>query len=516
MRKIAALLFTPVLILAIGATSAKIFAAQTVNSGVRSPATEECVGCHLAVSPGIVAEWEKSRHARTTPREAGKTTGLERKLSSEKVPEKLLDYAVGCSECHTMNYDGHKDTFEHNGYNVHMVVTPADCATCHATEADQYSQNLMSHAHGNLVRNSLYQELMESVNGIQSFADGKISTRPSDAETNADSCLVCHGTAIEIAGSVSRDSDFGRMTFPVLSGWPNQGVGRLNLDGSQGSCSACHSRHQFAIEVARKPHTCSECHKGPDVPAYKVYEVSKHGNIYSSLHKDWDFNRVPWTLGKDFSAPTCAVCHASLVVNEEGAVIATRSHQMSDRLPWRIFGLIYAHPHPLSPDLTNINNKAGLPLPTELTGESVQQFLIGAAEQEKRQNTMQAICLACHGSSWVNGHWARFENTIKTTNEMTLTATRILETAWVQGLAKGREQNDSLFNEPIEKKWVEQWMFYANSTRFSSAMCGGDYGVFDNGRWYLSKNIADMAEWLEMRTAHAKLTTAEMGPRSEE
>ncbi len=500
MRKIA-LLMIPVVWLMQWVTCDHVTEAKSPSSAAISPATEECIGCHLAVSPGIVTEWEKSRHAQTNPREAQKKTGLENKLSSEKVPEKLLDYAVGCSECHTMNYDKHKDTFDHNGYDVHIVVTPSDCATCHTTEAKQYSQNMMSHAYGNLVHNSLYQDLVESVNGIQSFADMKVSTRPSDPETNADSCLFCHGTAVEVTGSVLRETDFGQMTFPVLAGWPNQGVGRLNPDGSQGSCAACHARHQFSLEVARKPYTCSECHKGPDVPAYKVYEVSKHGNIYSSLQKDWDFKSVPWTLGRDFTAPTCAACHASLLVDEEGAVIANRSHQMSDRLPWRIFGLIYAHPHPISADLTNIKNKAGLPLPTELTGEPVQEFLINAEEQQKRQKTMQAICLTCHGSSWVNGHWARLENTIKTTNEMTLTATRILMAAWDQGLAKGLGQNDSIFNEAIEKKWVEQWLFYANSTRFSSAMCGGDYGVFDNGRWFLSKNIRDMMDWLEIRTA---------------
>ena len=30
------------------------------------------------------------------------------------------------------------------------------------------------------------------------------------------------------------------------STWPNTGIGRLNLDGSLGSCSACHSRHDFS------------------------------------------------------------------------------------------------------------------------------------------------------------------------------------------------------------------------------------------------------------------------------
>jgi hydroxylamine dehydrogenase len=41
-------------------------------------------------------------------------------------------------------------------------------------------------------------------------------------------------------------------------------------------------------------------------------------------------------------------------------------------------------------------------------------------------------------------------------------------------------------------------LFFANSTRMSSAMLGTDYGVFDNGRWYMAKNIAEMHTWLKM------------------
>ncbi len=73
---------------------------------------------------------------------------------------------------------------------------------------------------------------------------------------------------MEVKGLKSRETSQGEMSFPVLTGWPSQGVGRVNPDGSLGSCSACHSRHGFSIEVARKPYACSKCHKGPDVPAY--------------------------------------------------------------------------------------------------------------------------------------------------------------------------------------------------------------------------------------------------------
>jgi hypothetical protein len=162
-------------------------------------------------------------------------------------------------------------------------------------------------------------------------------------------------------------------------------------------------------------------------------------------------------------------------------------------------GLIYAHPHPKSPDTTVIKNSAGLPLPTELTGEPVAGYLIGGEEQERRRKALQRVCLSCHGYAWVQGHWNRFENTLETTNEMTLTATKIMLTAWEEGLAHGLAQSDSIFNEALEKKWVEQWLFFANSTRFASAMVGADYGVFANGRWYMSKNIQEMTDWLEFK-----------------
>jgi hypothetical protein len=327
----------------------------------------------------------------------------------------------------------------------------------------------------------------------------KTTQKAPDAETDAASCFFCHGTVVEVKGTITRDTAHGEMSFPVLSGWPNQGVGRVNPDGSLGSCAACHTRHQFSIEMARKPYTCSECHKGPDVPAYKVYSISKHGNIYSAVGKAWNFKAVPWTVGKDFTAPTCATCHVSLVVSEAGKVLAERTHQVSDRLPWRIFGLIYAHAHPDSPDTTIIKNKAGLPLPTELTGEPVTAFLIDTKEQKKREKTMQGVCRACHSQGWVDGHFARFERAIKTTNEMTLTATKVLLSAWGKGVAKGLAQKDSIFNEAIEKKWVEQWLFFANSTRFASAMGEADYGSFANGRWHMTKNIEEMVDWLEFK-----------------
>ena len=466
-----------------------------------SDATSECIECHAIIHPGIVEDWNRSRHAKTTTAQAMKAEELKRLVSSSDVPAQLAAVAVGCAECHSLRPSKHADTFDHNGHDIHTVVSPDDCATCHSVEVSQYSRNLMSHAHKNLAGNELYRQLKTSIIGRSKPHGNRILFESADPLTEADACFYCHGTKLKLNGSEIRDTELaGELEFPVIEGWPNQGVGRINLDGSMGSCSACHTRHTFSIEMARGPYTCKECHVGPDVPAFPVYAASKHGNIHATMNKDWNFKEVPWTVGKDFTAPTCGACHVSLLVDGEGMVIAERSHQMNNRLPWRIYGLIYAHPHSLSPDTTVIRNKSGLPLPTDLDGTFASKFLIGEDEMQKRAATMQNVCLSCHSTSWVTGHWKKFENTIEKTDLEIRSGTRIMQKIWSEGLAAGLAGGENPFDEAVEKRWHLSWLFYANSIRFTSAMAGGgDYGVFAGGRYQLSLALTELQEWHALR-----------------
>jgi hypothetical protein len=475
-----------------------------------SEATEACLICHESLHPGIVEGWRSSRHSRVTPAEAMAVKGLARKVSSEKVAEELAGVVVGCAECHTLRPDEHTGTFEHNEYRVHQVVSPADCAVCHTVEADQYSRNIMAHAHGNLERNDLYQDLERNILGAPTRVEGKLAFEDPDEATEAVGCLYCHGTQLKVTGTETRETDFGEMEFPAIDGWPNQGVGRVNLDGSLGSCSACHARHAFSIETARKPYTCKECHVGPDVPVYKVYSASKHGNIFHTKERNWDFASVPWKIGEDFTAPTCAACHVSLLVKPDGDVVAERSHQMNNRIAWRIFGLVYSHAHPKNPDTTAIRSKDGLPLPTALDGTPASEFLIDAAEQAKRRKAMEAICLSCHGTSWVRGHFERYDKSHETTNAATLAATKILLEIWQLGYAEGPAAGGSPFDEAIEHLWGDVWLFYANSIRFAAAMAGGgDYAVFADGHYAHSKRVKQLHDWLAERRRNDRTAEGE-------
>jgi cytochrome c551/c552 len=458
-----------------------------------SAATEACLGCHAALHPGIVADWENSRHAWVSPAQGQAAGALERRVSAAQIPAELQDHAVGCAECHTLRAERHADAFEHNGYTIHVVVSPDDCATCHPDERGQYEANLMAQAHANLADNPVYAKLEETILGTAAYQDGRLAVAAPDDLTRAEACYHCHGTRLALTGRETRETDFGELEFPVIAGWPNNGVGRINLDQSRGACTSCHTRHQFAVSLARKPETCQQCHVGPDVPVYKVYAASKHGNIYSAMKGEWDFQAIPWTVGQDFAAPTCAACHVSLLVDREGQTVNRRTHRMNDRLAWRQFGLIYAHAHPRTADTTQIRNREGLPLPTSFDGTPAHDFLIDANEQAQRRQTMVQTCRACHDRSWVEGHFRRYENTLVTTNAAVQAATRIMQAIWAADLADPGHP----FDEAIERRWSDVWLFYASSTRFAAAMAGGgDYGVFAEGRYPLSRTILELDAWL--------------------
>lgn len=468
------------------------------NEAGLSPQTQACIGCHAKVTPGIVEDWLSSRHSHTTPRQAVMKPALERRISSSTVPEDLMDFAVGCYECHGRNPEQHQDNFQHMGYRINVVVSPKDCSTCHPVEVQQYSESKKGHAWKNIMSNPVYHSLVSTVDGLKTVENGKIIMQQPSPQTLQETCLGCHGTKVEVKGmkKVYSSSIWGEIEVPNLTNWPSQGVGRENPDGSIGSCTSCHSRHGFSIKEARKPYTCGQCHLDPDVPAFNVYKESKHGSKYDSHENEWNFTNIPWVLGRDFKTPTCAACHNSLLTAPDGTVIAERTHDFGSRLWVRLFGLIYSHAQPKSGNTTIIINNDGLPLPTTFLNEPAAVFLIDKAEQDKRYDIMKNICRGCHSTRWTNDHFAKMDNTIRETDEMTLSATKLMSEAWDRGI----EDRSNPFDEQIEKLWIRQWLFYSNSIKYASAMTGAhDYAAFKNGWWELSENLQKMRDMTDLK-----------------
>ena len=471
--------------------------AQDSTEPTISDDSQTCIDCHEMVTPGIVRDWETSRHSKSSIAKALAKDELERRISLTNVPENIDgQIIIGCFECHSQNPEIHKDSFNHFGYTINVVVSPNDCKTCHPVEVDQYVDSKKGFAVNNLSKNEVYHSLVETVTSVKTYNDGELLQGESSELTKGETCFACHGTVVTVEGTKLINTALGEIEVPNLKNWPNQGVGRVNPDGSRGACTACHPRHSFSINIARQPYTCGQCHLEPDVPAFNIYKESKHGNIYQSTKDDFNFDNVPWEIGKDFKTPTCASCHNSLVVDSQGEVVAERSHDFGERLWVRLFGLIYSHPQPKEGATFKIRNEDGLPLPTTFSNIKASEFLIGKEEQTNRKGLMKGICVNCHGTSWSELQLNKIDAVNEEADKMVLTATSILQQAWDEGI----ENPENPFDEQIEILWQRQWLFYANSVRYATAMMGPDYSTFKNGWWEMSQTLRKMKDLLDTKS----------------
>ena len=100
-------------------------------------------------------------------------------------------------------------------------------------------------------------------------------------------------------------------------------------------------------------------------------------------------------------------------------------------------------------------------------------------------------CNSCHSTAWVDSHFNTFEHTVAEVDQMVLAATQLMGTAWERKLA----DNANPFDEAIEQMWITQWLFYANTVRYASAMTGAHkYTAFTDGWWDLSNNLQEIKD----------------------
>lgn len=240
------------------------------KSLVFSNETKVCLGCHTGKTPGLVLQWENSDH---------------------------YESEIGCFECHKAN-PGEKDAFSHEGYLISVIVSPNDCANCHREEVREFFESAHSAAAG-LVLGPVGQLVGDDVFGNAELKTPAFPKGASAASVNG--CWRCHGCKVAV----------DKNGKPDPATWPNMGVGRINPDGSKGSCSACHAGHTFSVAQARRPESCKECHSGgASLYEYQMYMQSKHGILYAVDKKGMNLDAVEWIPGKTYyAAPTCSTCH---------------------------------------------------------------------------------------------------------------------------------------------------------------------------------------------------------------
>jgi hypothetical protein len=396
-----------------------------------------CLDCHKQEHPGLFADWAASRHA------SANITCLD--------CHQAETFDADVSQSHYAQYRRPDQKFGRPEYKVPVtaVVTPMDCSRCHPDEAKEYARS----KHANTV------EIMWKI-------DPWLNKGMNSDFERTSGCFTCHGTVVEMKD--------GKLTPET---WPNTGVGRINMDGSMGSCTSCHTRHRFSVAEARKAEACGQCHLGPDHPQIEIFKESKHGAMYDSFGHDWRWDAPPgtWTPGVDYRAPTCAGCHMS------GAGTTMTTHDVTERLSWEIQAPLTVRPEEFKPFPAKVN-------------------------WQTERDKMKEICLQCHGNTWVDDHYAKLDKVVEEYNEIYFKpAKEMLDRLYEKGLL----DDSRFFDERLEVEYYELWHHEGRRARMGAAMMAPDYtwwhGFYECKKRF-SNFMEEARELLEHNTKAYKAT----------
>ena len=404
------------------------------------PAKDTCVGCHADRDPGIIGQWRASKHSEND---------------------------VGCIDCHGADA-ADVDAFEHEGSTIAIIVTPKDCAQCHEKEVEE--QKGSHHAKAGQILGSLDNLLGEVVGG--------------PAAVNA-GCRQCHGSKVEL--------DENKRPTPET--WPNTGMGRINPDGSAGSCSACHTRHEFSVAQARQPEACGKCHLGPDHPQIEVWNESKHGILYHANREKMNLESDEWRAGVEyFTGPTCASCHMSATAD------VPVTHDVGERISWtlrppvsvKLNMVIYEDN---SKEDINGDNPEMPKVGSMFIGKSGKAKKVKAVLPWKaRRDLMWKVCGSCHDQNFVDGAYRQFDDVVELyNNKFAIPAKTII--AELKERGKLTKAN---FDEEIEWTWWELWHHEGRRARHGASMQGPDYtwwhGLYEVAKHFYTDFIPQLEE----------------------
>lgn len=376
-----------------------------------SPEGQICMGCHELKSPALYQQWRMG---------------------------KMGQAGVNCYDCHRAE-KGDPDGFDHRGFWIATLVTPKDCSRCHQEQFDQ--QQASHHAKGADILNSLDNYLGTVVGGPAAVASG---------------CRQCHGSNVKVLAD-------GRLD-PTT--WPNTGIGRINPDGSKGSCSACHTRHRFSKEQARRPDACGKCHLGPDHPQMEVYNESKHGILYQAFREKLNMDRDQWIVGVDYQdAATCATCHMSATPNQAA------THDVGERISWTL------RP-PISRKLAN---------------------------WQQRRDKMKDVCVQCHGEFTVGNFYSQFDDFVELyNNKFAIPATQIR-----QKLMDLDRLSKADFDDKLDWIYYELWHHEGRRARHGASMMGPDYawwhGLYEVAKHFYTHFLPEVERLMGGKDAAAPL-----------
>jgi len=420
-----------------------------------------CIKCHGVENkkggpgndPGIVKHWEAGVHAvqgvgcmdcHGLPADAS----VEDIQNPRYVVNTTWDKKTGLKKVALVITNGRPverpDIWTHEGAEIVTIVSPRTCARCHEKEAEQF-------------HNSRHSSASQFVGSIDNFL-GRFVEGPAAA---INGCQQCHGGVVRVAEVLGENKP------PVYASdvWPNTGMGRVNADGSWGSCGACHSRHEFSAEMARRPDNCGKCHMGPDHPQIEIFHESKHGIAYKKNERlmKMDLPGGEWVLGADYAqAPTCSSCHMGPVGPHGNYAGLELTHEVGSRISWTLRPKVSTKPR----------------------GIVAEDGTVILKDPEGRRADMKQVCLTCHSNNWVNNFYVQFDQAINHYNNK---YAKPLVTIY-NFLKKEAIVDEIPMNEEMDYIFFEIWHHEGRRARHGASMMGPDF-VQWHGFYELSRNF---------------------------
>jgi hypothetical protein len=336
------------------------------------------------------------------------------------------------------------DIWMHEGAELVTAVSPRTCARCHERETREF-------------HDSRHSSAAQFIGSIDNFL-GRFAEGPAAANNG---CQQCHGSVLRVA----HPAEDKEPPLYAPDTWPNTGMGRVNPDGSWGSCSACHSRHEFSAEIARRPDNCGKCHMGPDHPQLEVFYESKHGIAYrkNEEHMQMDLPGGQWVVGEDYAqAPTCATCHLGPVARHGNYAGLETTHDVGARISWTLRPKVSVKP-------------AGI---TTADGRVILK------DPDGRRTDMKIVCLVCHSDNWIENFYVQYDQAVALYN-----GKYGRPSLAIHNFLKEQKIIDSVpMNEEMDFLFFELWHHEGRRARHGASMMGPDY-VQWHGFYELSRNF---------------------------
>ncbi|NQU07256.1 MAG: hypothetical protein HQ583_01750, partial [Candidatus Abyssubacteria bacterium] len=95
-------------------TAVLILAAPVFSYAQEGSLIDPCISCHDEVTPGVVKQWQESKHGKV---------------------------GVKCYVCHQAK-ESDPSGVEHNDFRVTAVVSPRYCESCHPLQVKQFHEGL--------------------------------------------------------------------------------------------------------------------------------------------------------------------------------------------------------------------------------------------------------------------------------------------------------------------------------------------------------------------------------------